>query len=254
MAKTTLETYFQDFNFHVIDLTAPANILGGGGQSPFLALSPQVGFKSADIPDTSIETEEVEIGNDPFPHHHPTGASVGSATLERGVLVGDMEFYEWVRRTAYGRGKIRRTLGVIQVHGMPKQVGAGGASVGGQAIAPMVQRLTAIIAQGAGALAMAQQGVDTQNAAGGRGAAAGAAAQGAATVGGIAGGGGAARAGAAALQDISARAWVLEDCIPVNYSPATSGLDADSEDVTMASIELQPDKVREANFPPNAGI
>lgn len=245
MAKTTLETYFQNFNFHVLDLTAPASFIGGGGEdAPFVALSPQVGFQSADIPSTSVETEEVPVGNDVTPHHLPVGAEVGTATLERGVLIGDMEFYRWTRHTIYGRGKFRRTLGVIQVHGMPKDRNAG---VNG-GIGAMIQRVGAVLRQGAAALSMAQAGKAGDSA---DGSAAGAIASGAAAIGGP---GGLGRAAAAAIQDFSGRAWVLEDCIPVDYDPATDGLGGDSEDITIASIELQPEKVREANFPPGAGM
>ena len=113
MARSSIEEFYQNFRFHLVDITPTT---GAGLSLPLLVLSPQIGFKSVSAPSYQVEQKDFRPGNDPFPVSMPLGASPGPITLSRGVYTGDRDFYQWMMQTIAGRGIWRRDLALIQIH------------------------------------------------------------------------------------------------------------------------------------------
>jgi len=114
VARPLTDNYFQNFRFHVLDVTLSRGAL----DLPLLALSPQLGFQTVSAPTINVEVTQIRPGNSPFPVSVAKEASISNVTLTRGVLTGDQEFYSWIRQAIYGRGAFRRTLLLVQMHRM----------------------------------------------------------------------------------------------------------------------------------------
>lgn len=132
MARKRITDYFQNHNFHLLDV------------SPSLAVPPFVfnlfaSFSSISAPEITLETQEVEEGNFYFKRHVISGGSVGNITLQRGVSFYDSEFWSWISSTIKGEvpkaippvlGGKRRNLLLIQYTGYQVGFAEGAAGAG----------------------------------------------------------------------------------------------------------------------------
>lgn len=242
MARSGTLDFYQNYAFHLYDLSgskgiASAMSMSGGGGSPgsVMALTPQLGFSSIAVPGYDIETEEIKAGNDPYPKTFVRSVSVDTVTLSRGVRMGDLEFYRWAMKAMFGRGEYRRTLGLVQLHGM-----INGESGWQRFLGATTFALSVFAAAGAvGGEGEVSEGL-LRNALQGGGA------------GETVAGGAAAAAGAAGVNIPGARAWILYDCVPVRYDPAEADLSGEDDDITIMELELQPERFFEYSIPPGA--
>jgi len=196
MARTTSEDYFNSFNFHLLDVTRT------GGFSnlnvPFLALTPQIGFKSITAPSISLETQEVRPGNLPYSIDVIKRGKVDALTLQRGVLTGDDEFYQWIRKAQHGRGIYRRDLALIQIHG---QIDSRKSDI---------EKIGIVSSLLVSALASNQRDRPVISAATGL---------------------------AASALDWSARVWLLKGCVPTRYK-AAQDFDGSGEEISVAELDI----------------
>lgn len=202
MARTTLDDFYQSHRFHLFDIS-PSSAFGGFG-APFLALSPQIGFSSVTAPTLTLETEEIRPGNTPFPVEVVKGSKVEAMTLQRGVFVGDNEFYTWIRQAQYGRGKYRRNL--LLVHLQSETPGGDEAS----GVIPNPRRLASVFIRVSAALAAGSAGNVV---------------------------GDAVSAAVSGVTGIAARVFILKDCIPIRYKAGTD-FDALNDGVSIQELDI----------------
>lgn len=209
MARTILEDFYQSHRFHLIDVTPSPSFAGFG--APFLVLSPQVGFSSITSPQLTLETEEIRPGNKSTPVTVIKSGKVEDITLQRGVFVGDNEFYQWIRQAQYGRGLYRRTLLLIHIQSELE----GGADGPGPSVS--VGKYLRIISRASAALA-----------------------------GGSGGGffGDVASAATSAFTGFAARVFLLKDVVPVRYKAATD-FDATNDGVSIAELDISVEEFTE---------
>lgn len=200
--------------------------------------SPLFGFSSISAPSISLETEEVKDGTFQFPRHLAKGASVGSVSFERAASPFDSDFYDWITHAIYG-SKVSSSGGSLS-HAITNALGAKSGleswrrkiviiQFTGINVAPDLSpdSITGRAAVAAGVAALAGLG---------------------ALVGG--GVGLAANIGIGALGPFSlspklpARGWVLHGCVPINYR-AASDFDARSGNISLMSLEVQPEYIEE---------
>lgn len=216
MANPRFTDYFQNFRFHLFDVTATTGLAGLGGN--IFALSPQIGFQSITAPSLNVETTEVSPGNQPHPVHIATSATVDSITLSRGVHTGDQEFFDWIQKAIYGRGVYRRDLLLVQYHSPVNNI--------------------AEVAGLAGAAQAADTATDVLDAVPGGAAAANAASAAAGTA-----------LTAFTGKVFAARSWMLHGVIPVRYK-SSGDFDAGSSEVSIQEIEIDVEYFDESVFGP----
>jgi phage tail-like protein len=240
VARSRLFDVLQDSYFWAFDTSREAAIP---------VFTPLFGFSRISSPSISADVETFKDGTYLYPRHVIKGAEVGSVTFERAATMFDADFYDWMTFAIHGNkdfesggtlGKIsnalsaaspstyRRTIVIVQFNriNLGKMsdndplvrvgLGVGGALVGGL--------LGNIVGGESGTV-----GVGTVS-----GAAFGAMAA----------------AGLGPFQFASrlpGRAWVLHDCIPINYR-AASDFDASSGQVSFQEIEVQPEYVEELSL------
>lgn len=221
MARPTAFDFYQNFRFHLIDVTVATT----GLDVPLVALNPQIGFQNISAPGMAIQMREINPGNDPFPVSTPMGATNNNISLQRGVYTGESEFYNWMKQAITGRGLFRRDLIMMQFHRMYSTTDDRSAARFGELMAT----LGAGLAQKAAEDAVAEE---TGSAFGDlAGAAVGT------TVG--------------LLKPV--RFWKLYGCLPVNYS-AGQGFDSGGDTMTVAELEIHVEHFEEYNAGPPAVI
>lgn len=232
--RRRLFDFLQSHHFWAFDATAELAVP---------VFTPLFGFSRISAPEIRLETEEFRDGTYLYPRHHAKGGSVGSVVFERGASMFDSDFYTWIIHAVHGNkdferggtlGKIaasvlstgartspRRNLLIVQF----ARIDLGNIPVGGS-------DLGSIAAVGGGAILGAIAGASV-----GTGAAA---AQAATFAGLFAGGLGPFRF----ANRLPARAWLLHECLPVRYRPA-SDFDAMSAEISLQELEVQPEYVEE---------
>lgn len=192
----------------------------------------------------SADVETFKDGTYLYPRHVIKGAEVGSVTFERAASMFDADFYDWMTFAIHGNkefegggtlGKIasalsaaspstyRRTIVVVQFNRINLSALAGGVSDD-----PLIAAAVATGGAFLGALATGTSGgVQT-----------------AATFSTMM------AVGIGPFQfanRLPGRAWVLHDCIPINYRPA-SDFDASSGQVSFQELEVQPEYIEELSL------
>ena len=101
-ARTPAEDYIQGFRFRVFEIEGNIGVFGDE--------SPVAGFNNVTIPSITIETAEHRTGNEIWTKKQPGIPTVESATMTRGILLGDTVFYDWVIEKYFGRQPFRTDL------------------------------------------------------------------------------------------------------------------------------------------------
>lgn len=193
MARSFLQDYLQTHAFWLFDFS---EVAGG-----LPVLDPTRGFSAITTPEITAETKTIIEGNNPFATEVVLRASAPRVTLQRGVLLGDFDFYHWMMATLWGRTRfqgrqvggrsLRRDLLLIQfVARGPFTVAQGVASIEDPTTRSVVDTTATALAPGV-----------------------------------------------TAAGRIPARAWVLEGCLPVRYKAGTD-FDATSAAISVAELEL----------------
>lgn len=233
VARSRLFDVLQDSYFWAFDTSREASIP---------VFTPLFGFSRISAPTISAEVETFKDGTYLYPRHVIKGAQVGSVTFERAASMFDADFYDWMTFAIYGNKDFEEggTLGKI----------ASALSVA----SPNTYRRTIVVVQfNRINLAALSESDNVLIAAG--------TAMGVAAIGAIATGGYGGAQTAAALGGMMAagmgpfhfanrlpgRAWVLHDCIPINYQ-AASDFDASSGQVSFQSLEVQPEYIEELSL------
>jgi phage tail-like protein len=201
---------------------------GIGGTPVF---SPLFGFSSITAPSISLELETFKDGTYIYPRNVAKGATVGAITFQRAATLYDSDFYDWINLAIHGQTSdgstppVRRTIVVIQFTRINLASGSDA---------------TAIATAGAfaallGASLVAGNGINVESAVTGAGVI---------SAGALAGIGVGPIAYATRLP---ARAWILHGCLPVHYT-ASGELSANSPDVSIMSLEVQPEYIEELSI------
>lgn len=261
MPRSRLWDLYQNHKFHLLDITESNTLtsfldrrdalLGLGGtlsgiRAPRQVLSPQYAFQSVSAPSLTVDYEEIKSGTSPFKRHVPTDSEVDPITLQRGVFVGDTDFYDWITAAVYGRSVYRRKLLLVQLFTPPPVIDAGALGTLNPTVA-WVQLVGGLLvaARDNGAIGGAAKALSTTAAA-----AAFAASAASAVLGDNPISGQAREAGSAAssfLASITARAWILYDCVPASYK-STSDFDATSADIGLQELEVRMERFEELSM------
>lgn len=109
MARAIALEHLQSFRFSLVD--AGGDPLVGGDVFDFRGgANGGVGFAAIEGGEITAETEAVQEGNWPFPHHIVVRGTTGPLTLRRGILPRDSEFYNWFMACLYGYRFTARNL------------------------------------------------------------------------------------------------------------------------------------------------
>ena len=244
MARTRLTDYLQDHYFWAFDAT-------NEGVPIF---NPLFGFSRISAPEISVDVESFKDGTFLYNRSVVKGGSVAPVVFERAASMFDADFYTWITYTLHGNKDFEGsgTLGKA----ITSKVGFG---TGGNTSSPRRNLLViqfssininklggdSLIATGLRAAGTATIGALTAIIAGGGAAGIAAGAVGAGL--GAAGLGGAVPISLGPFQfamRIPARAWVLNNCLPVRYR-AASDFDANSAQVSLMELEVQPESIEE---------
>jgi phage tail-like protein len=263
MARSRLWDLYQNHKFHLFDITESTALtsfldrrdalLGLGGaisglRAPRQVLSPQYAFQSITAPSLTLDYEEMKSGTNPFKRHVPTDAEVDPLTLTRGVFIGDSDFYDWIITAVYGRSVYRRKLMLVQLFNPPPtfDVGALGTInptvswvqlVGGLVTTTAESEVAGGAAKALSSAAAAAAVASTFAAGLGAQAASNAINSGLnSTVLGL--------TPADILAAVTARVWVLHDCVPASYK-STSDFDANSADIGLQELEIRMERFEE---------
>lgn len=101
------------YNFYLFDIP------DSGG---FDVFTPSIGFSSITSPEIQLDVEDINIGNSYFPIKAVKGATLSSMVLSRGVVLGDSDFFYWVRNAIQGKNNLdsnfhpRRNLALVWFH------------------------------------------------------------------------------------------------------------------------------------------
>lgn len=225
--RPRIEDFYQNYNFHVFDLSLSSDV---SIDSALTTLSPTMGFASVDVPTLTLEHEEIDPMNRPHKYKVVKSGTVDSFTLSRGVKVGDTELYEWAKRAQYGRGgSVRKRLLIVQLH--TQFFTDNIISKLGQFARGVSMNFTGQVASRLSELGFGQS---------------------------LSGGIGALTVGAAVDTATrftgdhywANRMWVLEGCIPEEYSPNDT-LDASDSEVSIMSLTVAPEQIEEYSFAPS---
>ena len=234
MARGRLFDVLRDSYFWAFDATAELAVP---------VFNPLFGFSRITSPSITTEVETFKDGTFLYPRQVVKGGEVSSVTFERAASMFDADFYDWIVFAIHGDkgfeaggtlGKIqsllsavqpqsfRRTILVVQFNAINLSKLAGGVSSD-----PLIQ--TGVAAGGAilGALLGGASGVQ----------------QGLVFSTMLAAGIGPFQFAAR----LPARAWVLHNCIPINYR-AASDFDASSGQVSLQELEVQPEYIEELSL------
>lgn len=225
MARGRLTDFLQTHAFWAFDASAPL-------VAP--VFTPLFGFSRITAPKIATDVETFKDGTFLYQRSVIKGANVGSVTFERAASWFDSDFYDWMAYAVYGQ-KIdneQNLAGNLQ--------GGGLSSQGAEALAPGIRRNLVVIhfstvnhgVPGSVTTILGAISLATGNPAGG-------------IPGVVSGLGGIGPFEFAAR--LPARAWLLHNCIPVDYM-AGSDFDAASGAVSIMSLEVQPEWIEEFSF------
>lgn len=235
MSRTRLIDYLQSHLFWAFDATS-------AGVPVF---NPLFGFSKITAPEISTELETFKDGTFVYNRSVVKGGSVSPVVFERASSMFDADFYDWIMFTLHGNKDFEDggTLGKIS----SKLSGF----LGGQPVSP---RRSLLIVQftninlhstGDGLAAQSLRVAGTMAASalatmafggGGKLAAAAAVAGGVGTAVGI--------GPFAFAMRLPARAWMLQNCLPVRYKSG-SDFDASSAAISLQELEVQPEYIEE---------
>jgi phage tail-like protein len=104
MPRLVAEDYLQSFRFRVVEID------GGAGALE----SPVAGFNNVTTPEITVESAEHRTGNETWTKKQPGVPTVESATLTRGILIGDSTMYDWVVNKLFDKLPFRTDLQINQ--------------------------------------------------------------------------------------------------------------------------------------------
>jgi len=112
MARRRITDLLQNYPFWLLDVQPSA-------RPPFLVLGgPLYGFSAISHPEITVNTEEVNQINQPFPNHAFAGGTIAPMTLTRGSRFYDSSMYTWIDRYIEGEDVPHRDLILIQHMGL----------------------------------------------------------------------------------------------------------------------------------------
>lgn len=229
MTRPRILDHLQVYPFWIVDL-ASTPFTGG-------AFIPILGFQACTSPEITMDMADVKEGNWFYPHHFIRGATVSPMTLSRGVTFMDSDFYKWAMRALQGQGVVKRDLMLIhyfaispvtlamQIADNPASAipGAFAAGLGGAMTAKIVSSMPPsalpgfLIPSGLGQTAAALAPVT----------------------------------GMAPPVEFAprlpAKAWKLKKCIPTRWKGG-GDFDAMSGDVSIAEMEIAPERIEELSL------
>lgn len=212
MPRARLSDFLQSHAFWAFDSSAPL-------VAP--VFTPFFGFSRITAPKISTDVETFKDGTFLYQRSVVKGANVGSVTFERAASFFDSDFYDWIAYAIYGQ-KItneQNLNGALAGGGLSQQ--------NSDLLAPGIRRNIVVLH-----FTTINPGVE-----------------GAINIGSSTSG----PPGAVSLGPFSfaaripARAWLLHNCIPVDYM-AGSDFDAASAAVSIMSLEVQPEWIEEFSF------
>lgn len=103
MARAIDTDFYHNFRFHVVD---PA-----GGN-----LDPVAGFRTASIPDISVDAPEYREGTFKFTRKYPGIPKVGECQLSKGVAKKDSDFLKWIFKGIDGGQTYRSDITIQEFH------------------------------------------------------------------------------------------------------------------------------------------
>lgn len=235
MPRTRLVDYLQSHLFWAFDASS-------AGVPVF---NPLFGFSKISAPEISAELETFKDGTYVYNRSVVKGGSVSPVVFERAASMFDADFYDWIMFTLHGNKDFEDggTLGKIS-SGISNFLG--GAPPSPRRSLLIVQFSNINLASTGDGLAAAGLRVAGAVAASALTAAAFGASGGVVAAAGVAGGAGA-MVGVgpfAFAMRIPARAWMLQNCLPVRYKTA-SDFDAHSAAISLQELEVQPEYIEE---------
>lgn len=102
MARPIDTDLYHNFRFHVV---------GTDGH-----LDPEAGFRSASVPDLSVDMVEYREGVYKYSRKYPGIAKVGDCSLSKGVVRKDSDFLLWIFKCINGGEKYRSDLTINEYH------------------------------------------------------------------------------------------------------------------------------------------
>ena len=197
--------------------------------------NPLFGFSGISSPKINVELETFVDGTYNYPRHVVKGANVGNITFTRAASLYDSDFYDWIYYAINGvttnqdagfnlfesfQGTVRRDLLILQFARINLAPSSGDPKL--FALAAIAAGLTTAITAGATTgLAVGAVGVGLS---------------------------GVIPVGPFTFASwLPARAWKLHNCIPTSYSSSTD-FAADSGDISLMSLTLQPELITEFSF------
>ena len=178
MARKRWLDHLQNYPFWLFDIPRIGFI-----SSPFV-FTPLFGFSEITAPEYTANVSSFREGNWYFPRHFVTGGEYNALTLQRGVTMYDLDFYNWVLGSITGGQyvqAVRRSL--ILIHWTEIGDSSDGPVNDWSPIKNLALR-------------------------------------------------------------VPGRAWKLTDCIPIRYKSG-SDFDAKGSEVSLAEVDIQPEKVEE---------
>lgn len=103
MARAIDTDFYHNFRFHVVD---PA-----GGN-----LDPVAGFRTATVPEISIDAPEYREGTYKFTRKYPGIPKVGEIQLSKGVAKKESDFLAWLRKGIDGGETYRSDITIQEFH------------------------------------------------------------------------------------------------------------------------------------------
>ena len=117
MARSHTKDRAGVYNFYLFDVPA------SGSSDVF---TPSVGFSTITAPEIQADVEDINIGNSYFPIKAVKGATLTAMTLSKGVVLGDSDFFYWIRNAIQGKHNTdagfhpRRNLALVWFHDLIK--------------------------------------------------------------------------------------------------------------------------------------
>ena len=105
MARAIDTDFYHNFRFHVVD---------GGPQGG--NLDPVAGFRTASIPDISVDMTEYREGVYLYTRKYPGIPKVGDCSLSKGVAKKDSDFLRWIFKCINGGETYRSDITIQEYH------------------------------------------------------------------------------------------------------------------------------------------